>query len=267
MKTVFYKIECLTNLHVGSGEVNYNVIDNEVEKDAITGLPTIHASGVKGALRDALSKTYSAEDIKYTAEDIKMIFGAPGQKNDAAGGSHKFLDAILISRPMRVWGDTTMASISVVTPDSVNSFLKKIKAFKANRFGIDTISKIDFGNNSFLHTCNDEISIENEPTAKMDAKAIAEFSCLKDVIGDQVAVTKKFDDYNLPVMARNCLQGTGNLWYEEVVPHGSILYFGVIYPDNSAELKFPDVVQFGGNASIGCGYTKITKLCEENGYE
>ena len=260
MKTVFYKIECLTNLHVGSGEVNYNVIDNEVEKDAITGLPMIHASGVKGALRDALSKTYSAEDIK-------KIFGAPGQENDAAGGSHKFLDAILISRPMRVWGDTAMASISVVTPDSVNSFLKKITAFKANHFGINTISEIVFGNNSFLHTCNDEISIENEPTAKLNAKAIAEFSCLKDVIGDKVAVTQRFDDYDLPVMARNCLQGTGNLWYEEVVPHGSILYFGVIYPENSAELKFPDVVQFGGNASIGCGYTKITKLCEENGYE
>ena len=260
MKTVFYKIECLTNLHVGSGEVNYNVIDNEVEKDAITGLPMIHASGVKGALRDALSNI-------YTAEDIKKIFGAPGQENDAAGGSHKFLDAILISRPMRVWGDTTMASISVVTPDSVNSFLKKIKAFKANRFGIDTISEIVFDGNSFLRTCDDEIRVENEPTAKMDAKAIAEFSRLKDVIGDQVAVTKKFDDYDLPVMARNCLKGNGNLWYEEVVPHGSILYFGVIYPDKSAELKFPDVVQFGGNASIGCGYTKITKLCEENGYE
>lgn len=253
MKTVFYKIECLTNLHVGSGEVNYNVIDNEVEKDAITGLPTIHASGVKGALRDALSKTYSADDIK-------KIFGAPGQENEAAGGSHKFLDAILISRPMRVWGDTTMASVSVVTPDSVNSFLKKMTAFNANPFGIDTISEIVFGNNSFLHTCDDTITVENEPTAKLNAKAIAEFSCLKAVIGDKVAVTQRFDDYDLPVMARNCLQGTGNLWYEEVVPHGSILYFGVIYPDNSAELNFPDVVQFGGNASIGCGYTKITKL-------
>ena len=142
----------------------------------------------------------------------------------------------------------------------VNGFLKKMTAFKANHFGIDTISEIIFDNYSFLHTCNDEISIENEPTAKLGAEAIAKLSCLKTVIGDQVAVTKKFDDYDLPVMARNCLQGTGNLWYEEVVPHGSILYFGVIYPDDSAELKFPDVVQFGGNASIGCGYTKITKL-------
>jgi hypothetical protein len=147
-----------------------------------------------------------------------------------------------------------------VTPDSVNSFLKKITVFKANHFGIDTISEIVFGDNNFLHTCDDTITVENEPTDKLDAKAIAEFSRLKDVIGNKVAVTKKFDDYDLPVMARNCLQGTGNLWYEEVVPHGSILYFGVIYPDDSAELKFPDVVQFGGNASIGCGYTKITKL-------
>lgn len=253
MKTFFYKIECLTNLHVGSGEVNYNVIDNEVEKDAVTGLPTIHASGVKGALRDALSKIYSDEVIK-------KIFGAPGQENEGAGGTHKFLDAVLISRPMRVWGDTTMASISVVTPDSVNSFLQKMAAFGVKPFEITEISEIDFGGNCFLHTCDETFSVEKEPTAKLSADAIAEFSRLKGVIGDKVAITKKFDDYDLPVMARNCLKGSGNLWYEEVVPHGSVLYFGVIYPDDSEELKFPDVVQFGGNASIGCGYTKITKL-------
>ena len=56
MNIAFYKIECLTNLHVGSGEINYNIVDNEVEKDAITNLPVIHASGVKGALRDALKE-------------------------------------------------------------------------------------------------------------------------------------------------------------------------------------------------------------------
>ena len=24
----FYKIDCITNLHVGSGDINYNIIDN-----------------------------------------------------------------------------------------------------------------------------------------------------------------------------------------------------------------------------------------------
>lgn len=45
-------LSCLTNLHVGSGEANFNIVDREVETDPVTGLPIIHASGLKGALRD-----------------------------------------------------------------------------------------------------------------------------------------------------------------------------------------------------------------------
>jgi len=52
MNVHVYKYTCLTNLHVGSGDINYNIVDNEVERDPVTGLPMIHASGVKGALRE-----------------------------------------------------------------------------------------------------------------------------------------------------------------------------------------------------------------------
>ena len=51
MKAKIFVIECLTNLHVGNGDVNFNIIDNEVERDDVTGLPTINSSGFKGALR------------------------------------------------------------------------------------------------------------------------------------------------------------------------------------------------------------------------
>lgn len=51
MKAKIFVIECLTNLHVGNGDVNFNIIDNEVERDVVTGFPTINSSGVKGALR------------------------------------------------------------------------------------------------------------------------------------------------------------------------------------------------------------------------
>lgn len=27
-----FQVDCITNLHVGSGDVNYNIIDNEIEK-------------------------------------------------------------------------------------------------------------------------------------------------------------------------------------------------------------------------------------------
>jgi CRISPR-associated protein Cmr4 len=76
MKSYLYKIECLTNLHVGSGDANYSIVDNEVEKDEVLGSPVIHASGVKGALRDF------AETSGIT--NIVEIFGSPAENKISA---------------------------------------------------------------------------------------------------------------------------------------------------------------------------------------
>jgi CRISPR-associated protein Cmr4 len=76
------------------------------------------------------------------------------------------------------------------------------------------------------------------------------------------AIAKKLTDYALPVVARNCLGENKNLWYEELVPHQSLFYFVVLVPEGEPALDFPKPVQFGGNASVGYGYTKVTKLWE-----
>ena len=47
MKAELMKISCLTNLHVGSGDIKFEIIDGQVEKDPITNYPVIFASGVK----------------------------------------------------------------------------------------------------------------------------------------------------------------------------------------------------------------------------
>ena len=52
MKAELMKISCLTNLHVGSGDIKFEIIDGQVEKDRITNNLVIFASGVKGALRE-----------------------------------------------------------------------------------------------------------------------------------------------------------------------------------------------------------------------
>jgi len=52
MNIDLYIIEALTNIHVGSGDINFDIIDNQVQKDAITGYPVIHSSSFKGALRE-----------------------------------------------------------------------------------------------------------------------------------------------------------------------------------------------------------------------
>ena len=90
MKAHLYKMTCLTNLHIGNGDVNYSIIDNEVEKDPVTGEAVIPSSGVKGALKD-FAKNSGFEDNK--AE----VFG-----NDENSGKYKFLSAGLLARPVRI---------------------------------------------------------------------------------------------------------------------------------------------------------------------
>ena len=38
MTTRMYVINTLSNMHVGSGEVNYGVIDNLIQRDSVTNL-------------------------------------------------------------------------------------------------------------------------------------------------------------------------------------------------------------------------------------
>ena len=255
MKTVFYKMKCITNMHVGSGEANYNIVDNEVEKDAVTGYPTVHSSGIKGALRDAI----------VTAEGeqaANRIFGASGNGEEGRAGTHKFLDAMFICRPLRVYGSSKTPFLPVVSITSVNQYLEKLTAFGKNHYGIEKIDDIDFGDNLFLTNLTEDVSVEGELTGKLDDAAKEQFSKLADVLGEGFAVAKTFDGYDLPVMARNKLKdGRGvNLWYEEVVPHESVFFFGAVCPDDVPEINMPEFVQLGGNSSIGCGFVKITKL-------
>ncbi len=90
MKAILVKMQCVTNLHVGNGDVNYNIIDNEVERDPITGNPTINSSGVKGALRQYFTQNGSSNVDKW--------FGDEKEKTE---GQLKILAADLMAMPMR----------------------------------------------------------------------------------------------------------------------------------------------------------------------
>lgn len=89
MKARILKIECITDLHVGNGDANFNIVDKEVEKDLV-GYPTINSSGVKGALREYFNQ------IKENENFINDVFGTGD-----AQGQIKFLSADLVSIPAR----------------------------------------------------------------------------------------------------------------------------------------------------------------------
>ena len=258
MNVHLYKIECLTNLHVGSGDINYNVVDNEVEKD-INGYAMIHSSGLKGALREQAEKGQFAGNDKAVVD----IFGQKSGSSDIVPGSYKFLDANIISRPLRVYGSSSMASISVFSLASVNDFIKKVSAFGITKYGSDELKKddFDFKDCEFI-TTESNIFMEGERTAVFSDKNRIVLDKFKDILGEHYALVNNFDHYPLPVLARNYLvDGTSkNLWYEEVVPHGSVFYTIIITPTEENKLDMTEIKQIGGHASIGCGFTKFTEL-------
>lgn len=258
MKTNFYKIKCITNMHVGTGEANYSIVDREVEKDDVTGYPVIQSSGLKGSLRKAYSNIENEENIKE-------IFGVEGGERGYAG-SYKFLDAMFISRPMRVYKSSRFPFLPTVSIASVNQYLDRLSTFGKNHYGIEKIDDVDFGENAFLTNLDEEIMVEGEPTGKIPDDVLCQLEKLGDVLGEHFAVAKTFDEYDLPIISRNRLREKKkgiSLWYEEVVPHESVFFFGVVCPDDVAELNIPPIVQIGGNASTGCGFAKITKLGED----
>lgn len=243
-----YKIRCLTNMHVGSGETGV-LINNEVEKDPVTDYPVVHSSGIKGALRDA------AKDV-----DVNRIFGSPEKENVAgSSGSYKFFDAKFIARPLRVSNNSERAYILTTTLTAINDFIE----FAAD-FGFDIGRKekisLDFDGKKFISSVG-TINIEGEEAGsiKESDKDAADF--IKKLIGDDFAVCEGFDEYPLPSLARNKLdKGTSeNVWYEEFVPHHSLFWMAVLYPE-TFELDFSEPVQIGGNASIGNGYVRFEKI-------
>ena len=85
---------------------------------------------------------------------------------------------------------------------------------------------------------------------------------LKELLGDNFAIARDINTYSLPVIARNKLDNgkSKNLWYEEYVPHHSKFWMLVLSPNGEFDLDINEPIQFGGNASVGYGYTSVTKM-------
>lgn len=264
MKAYVYKVECLTNLHVGNGDINYSVVDKEVELDLVLGTPSIYSSGVKGALRD-----YFEELVKSNVIDAKVVNAVFGDPDEKTKGSYKFLSADLIARPMRV-STGKVSFVNVATKEMVDHHLNLLESLDEELYkGIyaDTDAVPELNGFDFITSDKVDITeIEGYPVGEKKDSAL-----LTKLIGSNWALTSSdtFRAIKLPVLARNVLSDGGkseNLWYEEVVPHKSIFMLTIITPgdENLLDKQLDGaVVQFGGNASIGYGLTKITKIKKE----
>lgn len=255
MNAIIYKLTCITNLHVGSGDINFDVIDNTVEKDPVTCLPTINSSGVKGAFRQFF-KEKNCDD-----KTITSIFGSEqksSQGTKSVPGTVKFYQADLLARPVRAskGNETNYMATSCEAIDIYNR--------KASVFGGKIINTAGIENDNFTNA--NDIGIEGE----LELKTAKFPNELKELIADKLVVLKNAElkNISLPVVARNHLENgiSKNLWYEEIVPHKSIFTFAVSSESKDILKAFANVigddtyVQFGGNASIGYGLCKVERI-------
>lgn len=238
-----FKIKCLTNMHVGNGDANFNIIDNEVERDPVTKCPTINSSGVKGALREFFEVQKDSDKTKITE-----IFGH--EKGESAGRI-KILSANMIAVPMRASkGDKPFYMVTTkLAIDTYNELARKLLG--------DGGTIIDISPSG--ETTEVE-GIKCDMTTGFSKLGIDKAA----VMGDE-----DFIDVGLPVVARNKLENgkSANLWYEEIVPHESVFVFFAIANDADKELlrEFAgkitaSVIQFGGNATVGYGLCEVTLI-------
>lgn len=242
MSAIMFKLKCITNMHVGSGDINYNLIDNEIEKDPITEYPVIHASGVKGALREYFGRT--SELVRYRDD----IFGC-GMQGQTTPGKLKFLEANMLAVPARASsGDCAYYLVS--TQDALDTYVERVNLFLKG---------------------SEKKSISKEPAKKGRSVEKVCLSSMTTLLNEEIHIIseEEFKRIPVPVIARNKLENgiSKNVWYEEIVPHKSVFYFTVIsddIPETRGLLdKFKDsvnnqVIQFGANASIGYGLCKVT---------
>lgn len=278
MKGKCLKIRLITNLHMGSGEANFNFIDNQVQRDPITTYPNMHSSGIKGALRDYF-KNLSDSELKETE-----IFGAENNSSDTQQGKVSFIEGKLLALPVR--GNRRSYYLGT-TIDIIKEYVDFLGFFKDNEREKESLKKIEEKISKVKDKeaskvyIFDEIDdknkkglsiegfLENEMVFCEELKSDIEgLLGLENVVIFEEGLFKEEISRRLPVIARNQLEDgvSKNLWYEEVVPRESVFYTGIVNSqnfngfDNFINKLTDDMVQIGANATIGYGYTKFIEV-------
>lgn len=224
-KENIWKITPKTNMHVGSeNSSTYGLIDLTIQRDAVTGLPCVHSSSLKGAIKEFVA---SKDNLK--SEELLKIFGSDktGKENTQKGG-YTFFDAYLLAIP--VPSDNKPYEL-VTCQEFIDSFIDK-----ANALGCD-LKESDLG-------------------LPYDVKKV---SCeeFKEYCHDDnlpiIARNKLSEDGT-----------SENLWYEQVLPAESVLFTIIKSGNDSANLLSGQIeekiIQLGANGSIGYGFCKFEHL-------
>jgi len=280
-----YTLKTLTNLHVGGGDSNYSIIDKQVQRDVLTGLPTIHSSSFKGAMKEYIKySNVSKQDLRKDGEVneettragdkiIYTIFGTEPNENKKKAGHVIFSEVKLLSIPVRT---SKIPYMNATCPSLIKEYNNICKMYD-----IDESIKEFSDNDNYYYAdgLSGNIIFEEMDYAIGSSESVKE---LEVSLGKNVVLLtdKQFRKImkQLPFLARNYLDNgeSKNLFYEEVVPRESLFYTVIQYPNknllnldkkDSKAVKhledFKDTLKdlkfyLGANTSIGYGYCQLT---------
>ncbi|MHB8581517.1 MAG: type III-B CRISPR module RAMP protein Cmr4 [Ignavibacteriaceae bacterium] len=270
-------IETLTNTHVGSGDTHFGIVDKLIQRSPVTLIPVIHSSGIKGALKDHF------ELIDQFKPKIKTLFGEDGTDKNSFPGRLIFFEANLLTVPLRSSRKVFYHSTS---PYVIKEYLSNIQDFTNKAYNTDLINNwlgtFNFNEKTAFYTFDNILHPEIEDF-RCDKKGVInkeikeEIKKLTGIDLEDIALFnndffKKICERSLPVIARNRIDEEGqseNLFYEEVLPRKSKLYFILGDENNLLKRDYDDlinvltdketIVQFGGNYSVGYGFCKVSE--------
>lgn len=263
MKYSLYNIITKANTHVGSGQTNAGIVDNVVQRDLVSKLPTIQSTSLKGALKEWLKK--GLEKPKEAEE----IFGVEGKDNVQA--SHYIFPATMLSFPMR---SNQYFYFNVSCPAIISDFQKQLNTFGINDYDAD-LTALAATNPAI----SNPISLDNKLNVIIEKHSIktsgytgTNYSAnIKKLFGDNVVIMNNEDfvaiTKRLPVITRNQLENgkSENLFYEEILPRESYFAFIIGYHKSEkilfdTEIGENKLFQVGANATVGYGFCELNKI-------
>ncbi len=289
-------IETLTNMHVGSGDTHFGIVDNLIQRDPVTNVPVIHSSGIKGALREYFEEAVKNSETTLTSLELHELFGEPVDNkpelpaNLKNGPGHLiFFEASMLTLPLR---SNQNVYYNCISEDILLDYLQLLKDFEKHDLDFseikDWLGKMVLSSHDFYYfNAASDLEIEDftdgvkyADVVSTTIKSFLSTNCNIDI--DHLAIFNK-DIFNhicqssIPVVARNQIKSdgtSGNLFYEEILPRKTKLYFILGYDsylmqtgklplkvkfDNEFK-KGGNIYQFGANYSIGYGFSKIGNI-------
>jgi len=283
-KIVFY--HCHTPLHIGSG-TTLDIIDLPVQREAHTDFPVMPSTAIKGVVRAeyGLGKTgftldkfpEKPEDCPDNVEENKCneffcLFGYGDKEGDII-----FTDGKILLFPVK---SVKGVFVWITCPFILERFKRDtgidIKFDKEKNAVVSSDEPVINSQYLVLEELSFEVNIDNSLKDSFDELPF-------DIDTNKIAVLpddtfRYFVKNHTEVNARTRIdQATGTvkegaLWYEELVPAETVFYNLILSRTEKIEniekitgFMNNQIFQFGGDETLGRGFTKVSILEEKDG--